>query len=88
MQFFMQRKCGRISLKMIALFCHTRVYVEQDASQQRLERGTMYREKRGAAHKKPIERNKHAAAGKINSTKKALQNYYRAFELIKETYPK
>jgi hypothetical protein len=72
----------------IALFCHTRVYVEQDASQQRLERGTMYREKRGAAHKKPIERNKHAAAGKINSTKKALQNYYRAFELIKETYPK
>jgi len=53
-----------------------------------LERGTLYREKRGAAHKKPIERNKPAAAGKINSTKKALQNYYRAFELIKETYPK
>jgi len=48
----------------------------------------MYREKRGAAHKKPIERNKYAAAGKINSTKKALQNYYRALELIEETYPK
>jgi hypothetical protein len=39
----------------------------------------VYREKRGATHKKPIERDKHAAAGKGNCTKKALQEYYRAF---------